>query len=73
MWWECSECGGHLERDRPPVVCRDCGTAGAIFVAVDVPDPVCGDPDADDRRALWLRAGMARRPAWGPRLLSATG
>lgn len=73
MWWECSECGGHLERARPPWVCPDCGTAGVIFVAADVPDPVTGDPEADSRRALWLRAGMSRRPTWAPAFISSAG
>ena len=65
MWWECSECGDHIERPRTPIVCRECGTAGAIFVPADLPDPMIGDPDADDLRAAWLRAGLERerRPA----------
>lgn len=58
MWWECSECGGHVECARAPVVCRECGTAGAIFVSVDVDDPVTGDPEADSLRAVWLKAGI---------------
>ena len=52
MWWECSECGGCIERDRAPVLCRECGTAGVIFVQID------GDPDADSLREVWLRAGQ---------------
>ncbi len=58
MWWECSECGGHVERVRAPAVCRECGTAGVIFVPVDVDDPVTGDSEADSLRAVWLRAGL---------------
>ena len=58
MWWECSECGGHVERSRAPVVCCECGTAGVIFVPVDIDDPIAGDPDADSLRAAWLRAGL---------------
>lgn len=54
MWWECSECGGHVERSRSPVVCRECGTAGVIFVPVDT----AGDPEADSLRAVCLRAGL---------------
>jgi hypothetical protein len=57
MCWECSECGGYVERVRPPVQCRECGTAGAIFVPVEV-DPVLGDPEADSLRAVWLHAGL---------------
>ena len=60
MWWECSECGGHVERDRAPVLCEECGTAGVIFVSRDDGDPVTGDPDADSFRAVWLRAGLER-------------
>jgi hypothetical protein len=64
MWWECSECGGHIERSRAPAQCHECGTAGVIFVAVDIGDPIAGDPDADSLRAVWLRAGLeqARDP-----------
>jgi hypothetical protein len=58
MWWECSECGGHVERSRAPVVCRECGTAGVIFVPVDLADPIVGDPEADSLRAVWLRVGL---------------
>ena len=58
MWWECSECGGHIERPRAPVACRECGTAGVIFVPVDMNDPIVGDPEADSLRAVWLRAGL---------------
>jgi hypothetical protein len=56
MWWECSKCGGHVERTRTPVLGRECGTAGAIFVPVEIDDPIAGDPDADSLRAVGLRA-----------------
>ena len=58
MWWECSECGGPTARARAPVVCRECGTAGVIFVPAEVGDPLAGDPDADSLRTAWLRAGL---------------
>jgi hypothetical protein len=58
MWWECSECGGHVERSRAPVSCRECGTAGVIFVPVDINDPLVGTPEAGSLRAVWLRAGL---------------
>jgi hypothetical protein len=58
MWWECSECGGYVERSRAPVVCGECGRAGVIFVPVDIDDPIAGDPEADSLRAAWLRAGL---------------
>ena len=58
MWWECSECGGHVERARAPAVCGECGTAGVIFVPVEAGDPIDADPEADSLRAAWLRAGL---------------
>ena len=58
MWWECGECGGYVERARAPVLCRECGTAGATFVPADVDDPFVGDPDADSLRAVWLHTGL---------------
>jgi hypothetical protein len=58
MWWECSECGGHVERARAPVLCGECGTAGAFFVPVDIGDPIAADPDADSLRAVWLSVGL---------------
>jgi hypothetical protein len=66
MWWECSECGCSLERARPPAVCRECGTAGVIFVPVGVNEPLAGDAEADSLREAWLRAGLERsRPTLG--------
>ncbi|HEY2511196.1 MAG TPA: hypothetical protein VGI39_10080 [Polyangiaceae bacterium] len=66
MWWECSECGGHVERPRVPVRCGDCGTAGVIFVRVDRDEPIAGELDADGFRAVWLRAGLEQeRPTPG--------
>jgi hypothetical protein len=58
MWWECSECGGHIERDRAPALCRECGTAGVIFVPADGSAAMAGDPESDSLRAVWLRAGL---------------
>ena len=58
MWWQCSECGGHVEQSRAPVQCGECGTAGAIFVPVDMGHAIVGDPDADSLRSVWLRAGL---------------
>lgn len=63
MWWECSECGGYIERDRAPAVCRTCGTAGVIFVPVGVDEPIAGDPETDGLRAAWLRAGLEQARA----------
>lgn len=63
MLWECSECGHHVERPRPPAVCRSCGTAGAIFVEAE--PGIEGDPDADSLRSSWIRIGIdeaARAP-----------
>jgi len=60
MWWECSECGGHVERTRAPALCRECGIAGGIFVPVEIDDEITGEPEADSLRAVWLRAGLER-------------
>jgi len=57
MWWECSECGGQVERSSAPVVCPECGTAGAIFLPAD-PDDVLGAESGEDLGSLWLRAGI---------------
>jgi len=62
MWWECSECGGHVEHARAPVTCRECGMAGILFLPVDIEDPMAGEPDADSIRAVWLRAGLEQAP-----------
>jgi hypothetical protein len=64
MWWECSEWGGHVERSRAPALCRECGMAGVIFVPVDAKDPMLPDPEADNLRAVWLRAGLERERDW---------
>jgi len=63
MWWECSECGHLVERPRAPVVCRECGTAGVIFVPAEVDDPLVGEPEADCLRAAWLQAGIEKARA----------
>jgi hypothetical protein len=47
-----------MEKDRAPVTCSECGTAGVIFVAVGMDDPLLGDPEIDSLRAAWLRAGF---------------
>jgi hypothetical protein len=65
MWWECSECGDHVQGARAPVHCRECGTAGVIFVAADIDDPIVGAPEADGLRAVWLKAGL-ERPQMAP-------
>jgi hypothetical protein len=63
MWWECSECGGHAEATRAPLVCRECGTAGVIFVPIGVDEPMVGVPEADSLHAVWFRAGLQRAGA----------
>jgi hypothetical protein len=57
MWWECSECGGHIERSRAPAHCNECGKAGVIFVAAE-DESILGEPGADSLRTVWLRAGL---------------
>jgi hypothetical protein len=60
MFWECSECGGRVEGARAPTHCRECGTAGVIFVRADDADPISGDPEATGLRAVWLNAALER-------------
>jgi hypothetical protein len=60
MWWECSDCGCHVDGSRAPLVCAECGIAGVIFVPANIDDPITGDPAADSLRAAWLQAGMER-------------
>lgn len=63
MWWECSECGGHMQCARAPAVCHHCGMAGVIFAPVLVEEPLAGVPEAESLRALWLHAGLERAQA----------
>jgi hypothetical protein len=58
MWWECSECGGIVQRPDGPAVCPECGTAGSIFVPADPEDAIGADADGGGLRAVWLRAGL---------------
>jgi hypothetical protein len=58
MWWECSECGARTERVRRPVLCADCGIAGAVFVATS--SGGIDDFEPDDLRAAWLLGGIER-------------
>jgi hypothetical protein len=60
MWWECNECGGHVHRGSRPVVCPECGTAGAVFLSAEPDEPLAGDPDGDGLRSVWFRAGVER-------------
>jgi hypothetical protein len=59
MRWECSECGFRLERPRPPAVCRDCGTAGAIFVEAE--STLEGDLEAETIYESWFERGNRAR------------
>ena len=58
MWFECSECGGHVHGASAPTVCPECGVAAGIFMAADPDDVLDVDSDCNDLRAVWLRAGL---------------
>jgi len=58
MWFECSECGGHVLTTDAPLVCPECGVAGAIFMPADPDDLEFADSGGDGLRASWLRAGL---------------
>lgn len=60
MWWECSECGSHLESNVPPPVCPACGIAGAVCVQLE--RGLTDDPEVDSLRDAWLLAGLEPRP-----------
>lgn len=61
MFWECSECGGRIERARAPVICSECGTAGSVFV--ESRPGLEGAPESEDLRDAWLRVGLERAVA----------
>jgi hypothetical protein len=48
-------------RRSAPIVCRECGTAGPIFVVAErgLEEAI----DFDDLRDAWVRAGMMRASA----------
>jgi DNA-directed RNA polymerase subunit RPC12/RpoP len=60
MHWECSACGASVAGSDAPTHCDECGTAGKIFVSMEVNDPMVGDPEADSLRAVWIRSGLER-------------
>jgi len=58
MWFECSECGGHVPSAAAPIVCPACGLAGATFTPADAGHLAGDDSDGDGLRASWFRAGL---------------
>jgi hypothetical protein len=58
MWFECSECGGRVNRPSAPAVCPECGVAGASFTSADPDDLTGAESDGDGLRGIWLRAGL---------------
>ena len=58
MWFECSECGGHVRRPAAPTVCPECGMAGTILLPADPDELSACESDGDGLRASWLRAGL---------------
>ena len=53
MYWECGECGGVVERERPSVVCPVSGVAATPMV------PAESNPaELASMRESWLRAGF---------------
>ena len=60
MRWECSECGCRVERPRPPAKCRECGTAGAVFVEAE--SSIEADLEAETVFESWLHRGFESRP-----------
>ena len=67
MWFECSECGGHVHRVSAPAVCPECGVAGAIFTPADPDDLLVLGNRGRERLAghvtgSWTRAVLDRMP-----------
>lgn len=58
MFWECSECGGLLERMGAPEVCDECGRASGLFAPLHA--TAWEASEDDDRRAAWTRIGFER-------------
>jgi hypothetical protein len=58
MWWECSECGAHLDRPSKPTVCSECGVAGGFFVRADPDELATSASDGDSLRTAWFRVGL---------------
>lgn len=56
MWWECSECGCRVRRQRYPRSCPECGVNGFIFTQADSDDG--WEPGAGSLRDYWLEVGM---------------
>jgi hypothetical protein len=48
MWFECSECGGHVHGASAPTVCPECGVAGGIFMSADPDDVLVPDCDPNE-------------------------
>jgi|tagenome__1003787_1003787.scaffolds.fasta_scaffold12077624_2 hypothetical protein len=61
MTWECSECGGLETKDRCPVRCGTCGTAGVIFVLSEVASEL--ELETGNMQASWYQAGYERAAA----------
>jgi hypothetical protein len=68
MWWECSECGGIVQRPDGPAVCPECGTAGAIFVPADPEDTIGADADGGGTASGLATGGPGAARVAGPRL-----
>jgi predicted nucleic acid-binding Zn-ribbon protein len=62
MRWECGECGAQTDEVLEPVVCVECGIASGAFV------PAEPEPDDDDLKAAWIRAGVVSRAFLTPRM-----
>ena len=56
MRWECTECGGEIQRASKPRACFECGTA-ALFVRAREAAPGA-QLEPQDLRESWLELGL---------------
>lgn len=72
MWWECSECGCRVRKQRRPRRCPECGLAGLMFK--EVGSDTSWEPGGGGLRDYWLEYGMSflRRPTFEPTVSSET-
>lgn len=55
MWWQCSECGCRVRRQRKPNRCPECGIAGLL---TKEPEASASWGTIDDLRLYWFDLGM---------------
>lgn len=60
MRWECTECGAVTVRPGRPSRCKKCDSRGAVFLAVEEPEPHAAERMYEE----WVRHGMRTTRRW---------